>query len=91
MKLRTLAKIESVIKIVLVVAVLPFWIVGVILYYISAPFNMIMDKLGVLSQYIGNRLLRCSDEVKNGTIRNDYCIRNYTASYALEIYNKEQA
>ena len=90
MKLRTLAKIEFVIRMVLVIVAFPFWMVGVILSCILAPFTMVAGRLDILAKYIGNRLLRCSDEVKNGAIRNQDCIRNYTASLALKNYSKEQ-
>lgn len=89
MKLRTLAKIEFVIKVILVIVAFPFWFVGAILSCINAPFTMVTDKLVILVQYIGNRLLRCSDEVKNGTIRNQYCIRKYTASFAWKELKRE--
>ena len=36
-----------------------------------------------------NRLLRCSNEVKDGTIKNQYCKREYTASFAWELLKRE--
>ena len=90
MKLKTLAKIEYIIRMVLILLAFPFWIIEMILITIRIPFSKVTNKLAILANCIGNRLLRCSNEVKNQTIKNEYCIRNYTARFALKKLNEEQ-
>ena len=82
MKLKHLSIIEKTIRVILLVVALPFAIICRILDLISYPFNWVIEEISILTQWIGNRLLRCSDEVKDGTIKNEYCIRAYTAFFA---------
>lgn len=82
MKLRHLSRIEKTIRIILVVVALPFSIVCHILDLISRPFSWVVEEIAIFGKWMGNKLLRCSDEVKDGTIKNQYCIREYTASFA---------
>lgn len=84
MKLKNLVKIEWVIRIILFLIALPFILIGLILECISYPFDKVNDYLLELNEKIGNKLLRMSDEVKDGTIKNDYCIRTYTAIFAMK-------
>lgn len=90
MKLKTLAKIEKVIKMVFFVVLIPF----VILLLVSSAIRWIIAKTGDwiadLEINIDNRLLRCSDEVKNGIINNKDVIRTYSASLALKHFIKEK-
>lgn len=84
MKLKNLAKIQFVIKYILWLIALPFIIISLILECINYPFVQTYKYLQSLAIQIGNRLLRLSNEVKDGTIKNDYCIRNYTAIFAMK-------
>lgn len=84
MKLKNLAKIEFVIKYILLLFALPFIIISLILECINCPFVQTYKYLHTLSIQIGNILLRMSIEVKDGTIKNHYCIRNYTALFAMK-------
>lgn len=84
MKLKNLAKIEFVIQYILWLIALPFIIISLILECINYPFVQTYKYLQSLAIQIGNRLLRLSNEVKHGTIKNDYCIRNYTAIFAMK-------
>lgn len=89
MKLRHLSRIEKTIRIILVVVALPFSIVCHILGLIARPFSWVVEKISIFAKWMGNRLLRCSDEVKDGTIKNQYCIREYTASFAWELLKQK--
>ena len=70
--------------VVLYIMSIPFLICHLLLFYGNKPFEFVIDYFIGLSQKFGNFLLRRSEEVKNGIIRNDYCIRNYTARFALK-------
>ena len=84
MKLKNLAKIQFVIRWILLLIALPFILISLILECINYPIVQIYKYLQSLAIKIGNKLLRMSDEVKDGTIKNDYCIRNYTAIFAMK-------
>ncbi len=84
MKLKNLAKIQFVIKRILLLIALPFILISLILECINYPFIQVYKYLQSLAIKTGNKLLRMSDEVKDGTIQNDYCIRNYTAILAMK-------
>ena len=84
MKLKNLAKIQFVIKGILWLITLPFILISLILECINYPIVQIYKYLQSLAIQIGNRLLRLSDEVKDGTIKNNYCIRNWTAILAMK-------
>ena len=84
MKLKNLAKIQFVTQGILFLIALPFILISLILECISYPFAKVNDYLVDVDLKTGNKLLRISDEVKDGTIKNDYCIRNYTAVLAMK-------
>lgn len=88
MKLKNLAKIQFVIRGILWLIALPFILISLILECINYPIVQIYKNLQSLAIKIGNKLLRMSDEVKDGTIKNDYCIRNYTAIFAMKELKK---
>ena len=89
MKLKHLSRIEKTIRIILVVVALPFSIVCHILGLIARPFSWVVEEISIFAKWMGNKLLRCSDEVKDGTIKNQYCIRAYTASFVWELLKQE--
>ncbi len=84
MKLKKLAKIQLVMDVVLYIISVPFLICHLILFYGNKPFEFVLDYFISLSQKFGNFLLRRSDEVKNGIIKNSHAIRSYTARFALK-------
>ena len=84
MKLKKLAKIQLVVDVVLYIICTPFLICHLLLFYGNKPFNFVLDYFIGLSQKFGNFLLRKSDEVKNGIIKNAHAIRSYTARFALK-------
>ena len=89
MKLKHLSIIDTAIRFILIVIAIPFSIVCHILDYISYPFRLVVEEIGIFSKWMGNKLLRCSDEVKYGIIKNQHYIREYTASFAWELLNKK--
>lgn len=70
--------------VVLYIISVPFLICHLILFYGNKPFEFVLDYFISLSQKFGNFLLRRSDEVKNGIIKNSHAIRSYTARFALK-------
>lgn len=89
MKLKHLSRIETTIRLILVVIVLPFSIVCHILDMISRPFRWVIEEIAIFSKLVGNKLLQCSDEVKDGTIKNQSYIREYTASFVWELLKQK--
>lgn len=89
MKLKNLAKIQFIIICILFLVALPFILISLILECINYPFVQFYKHLQSLAKQIGNKLLRMSNEVKDGTIKNDYCIRNYTAISAMKELKRE--
>lgn len=65
-----------------VVIVLPTAIIIQILEWIEQPFRWVLDARNWLSFKIGHKLMHMSDAVKDGTIKNPYCLKNYTALLA---------
>ncbi len=82
MKLQHLSRIEIAVRCILVVIALPFALVCHLCRLISRPFEFVVDKIAIFAWWIGNSLLKQSDEVRNGSVRNEYGIRRYTASFA---------
>ena len=82
MKLKKLANIQLVMDIVLYIMSIPFLICHLLLFYGNKPFEFVLDYFINIRQKFGNFLLRRSDEVKNGIIKNSHAIRSYTARFA---------
>ena len=89
MKLEHLSKIDATIRIILIVIAIPFSIVSHIFDMIKRPFSWVVEELALFSSWVGNKLLRCSDEVKDGTIKNQCFIREHTASFTYKLLNKK--
>ncbi len=70
--------------VVLSIMSIPFLICHLLFFYGNKPFEFVLDYFIVASQKFGNFLLRKSDEVKNGIIKNSHAIRSYTARFALK-------
>lgn len=68
--------------IVLYIISITFLICHLVLFYGNKPFEFVLDYFIGLRQKFGNFLLRRSDEVKNGIIKNSHAIRSYTARFA---------
>jgi hypothetical protein len=85
MTLKTATKIQKAADITLWVVMLPFGICGIAIEKLTKPFEWVVGWFDNARFRIGNRLLNISDEAKDGTIKNDYCLRNFTA---LDAYKK---
>lgn len=83
MKLKTASKIQKALWLAIWFLMLPLSIVGILIDSLTKPFKWVLEELDFLRFRIGNKLLRMSDEVKDGTIKNEHFIRNFTA---LEAY-----
>ena len=90
MKLKTASKIHKALWLTIGFLMLLFSIVGILIYSLVKPFKWVLEELDFLRFCIGNRLLRMSDEVKDGTIQNEYFLRNLTATEAYISLKKEQ-
>lgn len=89
MKLKTLSKIEMAFDILNVIVILVPVIIGVILGYVCDALEWFVDKLDFRLE-VGNKLLKMSDEVKNGTIKNKDFIEDGCAKTLYKILKSEE-
>ena len=82
MKLNTARKIETAFDVVTIIILLPFALVIQVLEWLIKLFTLPIDGRNWFSQKFGNKLMHMSDAVKDGTIKNPYCLSNYTARMA---------
>lgn len=90
MTLNTATKLQKVADLTLWVVMLPFGICGIVIEKLTIPFEWIVSGIDTLRFRIGNRLLRMSREATDGTIKNDYCLRNFTAMDAKKKLEEEK-
>ena len=90
MNLKTASKIQKALWLTIRLLMLPFSIVGIIIDSLTKPFEWVVEELDFLRFPIGNKLLRMTDEVKDGTIKNEDLIRRITASEAYILLKTEQ-
>ena len=83
MKLKTLVKIERVFSAFNVLVILPPFIIGVIFGWLRDACEWLVDILD-FRIVVGNKLLKASDEVKNGKIKNKEFIGGSTAWVAYK-------
>lgn len=90
MKLKTLSRINRVTTFCLGILMLPFALMHGVFYCLGRPFAWVYeDLLMTLRQRIGNRLLRMSEEVKDGRIRNPHYLSHGTASWVYKLWIEE--
>lgn len=82
MRLNTARKIETTFDAVTIIILLPFALVIQVFEWLIKLLTLPIDGRNWLSQKFGNKLMHMSDAVKDGTIKNPYCLRNYTARMA---------
>ena len=82
MTLNTARKIETAFDVVTIIILLPFALVIQVFEWLIKLFTLPIDGRNWLSQKFGNKLMHISDAVKDGIIKNPYCLRNYTARMA---------
>lgn len=82
MTLNTARKIETAFDVATVIATLPFVVAVQILEWTEQLLRLVLKGRGWLSFKAGNRLMRLSDAVRDGTVKNPYALRNYTALMA---------
>ena len=90
MKLKTLSKIEMAFDILNVMIILLPFILGVILGYARDALEWLVDKLDFRLE-VGNKLLKMSNEVKNGTIKDQEFIEDGRAITGYKILKNEQS
>lgn len=79
MNLKHLSLIELIVRIIFITIGMPFMVITKLLQWIQSPFVWVGYKLLEIADIIGNKILRASDEVKNGTVKDEYLIKNHTA------------
>lgn len=89
MKLKTLSKIEMAFDIINAMVILLPVILGVILEYVCDALEWVVDKLDFRLE-VGNKLLKMSNEVKNGAIKNQDFIEDGRAITGYKILKYEQ-
>lgn len=89
MTLNTARKIETVFDYVMLIILLPFALVILIFKWLTKLLILPIYGCKWLSQKFGNKLMHMSDAVKDGTIKDPCCLRDYTARMAW-IYLKEE-
>lgn len=82
MTLNTARKIEAVVVWIWYIILMPFVIMAVIIELIKMLLDKIIGWRDWVALRIGNKLMHMSDAVKDGTIKNPYCLRHYTARNA---------
>lgn len=90
MKLKTLSKIEKVFDVINMLVLLVPILLGIILGYVCDGLEWLVDKLDFRLK-VGNKLLKMSEEVKNGTIKNKDFIEDGCAKTLYKILSNEQA
>ena len=90
MKLKTASKIQLWVNIILFVITLPISTILLVLRILEKPFDWLIGQITNALFWIGNKLMLLSDEAKNGEIKNDYCLRNYTARLAYKVLEEEK-
>ena len=83
MKLKTLSKIETLFDILNVIVILLPFTLGVILGYTRNAIEWLVYKLDYRLE-VGNKLLKMSDGVKNGIIKNKDFIEDGCAKTAYK-------
>lgn len=82
MTLNTARKIETAFDVVTIIILLPFALIIQVFEWLIKLLTLPIDGRNWLSQKFGNKLMHMSDAVKDGTIKNKYCLRQYTARMA---------
>lgn len=82
MTLNTAQKIEKAFDVATIISLLPFVFIIQLFEWSRKLFTLPIDGRNWLCQEFGNKLMHMSDAVKDGTIKNTYCLRNYTARMA---------
>jgi hypothetical protein len=83
MKLKTLAKIQLVFSTFNWLVILPPFLIGVIFGWLRGACEWLVDILDYRI-VVGNKLLKASDEVKNGKIKNKEFIGDSSAWVAYK-------
>ena len=87
MELKTAQKINVICDWLTIAVIFPFGLLRRICELLMKFFDFFIDNIFRLSFKVGNKLLRMSDEAKNGTIKNQECLKHLTARQAK--LNKE--
>ena len=90
MTLKTARNIELAFDVVTFLIVLPVLAAAVVVSLIDKPLSWILDERNRIGLSVGNRLMRMSDAVKEGSIRNPRCLKTWTAITAWRYMEEEK-
>lgn len=89
MKLKRAVFLQKICFVFIYLIILPFGLLGVLFEQLTKPFHWILVEADYLQWKIGNKLLRESDKVKDGTIKNKSFIKTKTAVSAYAELKRE--
>lgn len=88
MDLKRLSNLEIILFTIIDTILIPLYLTYFLINALYKMFRYLIDKVIALKWFIGNKLLKSSDEVKNGIIRNKSYIESCTASNTYKHYIK---
>ena len=89
MTIKSLARIEAVLGLLIVVLELPVKILVTIVIMLSKPTFWLWDRCEHSRWKLGNWLLRQSDDAKRGNIKNKAVLRNWTCVQYYRHFRRE--
>ena len=90
MKLKTASILQVLTTYAVGLLFLPFSLIFGLLNLLTWPFEQLIEWRFYINNVIGNKLLRNSEEVKNGYIQNQEVIRTKTALYTYLIMKAQE-
>lgn len=88
MNLKRLSNLQIILYTIIDIILIPLYLAYFLINVLYKIFRYPIDKVIAFKWLIGNKLLKISDEVKNGVIRNKSYIESCTASNVYEHYIK---
>ena len=90
MTLNTARKTEAIIVWILYILLLPIALLAALIGLAKNLLDWILECRDWIAFKVGHKLMRMSDAVKNGTIKNPDCLKNYTARMAWKVLKEEE-
>lgn len=85
MNLKRLSNLQILLFTIIDIILIPLYLIYFLINALYKIFRYLIDKVIALKWLIGNKLLKSSDEVKNGIIRNKSYIESCTASNVYKV------
>ena len=90
MTLNTARKTEAIIVWILYILLLPIALLAALIGLAKNLLDWILECRDWIAFKVGHKLMHMSDTVKNGTIKNPDCLKNYTARMAWKVLKEEE-